>query len=152
MIEYGEIKKYRFNIVCEKKFKYKISDDSTIANRKDIESFLQRRFGDACIEYICIIALDNQNKVIGTHISEGTNNQCALYPSNVFRFVLLSGASSFIIAHNHPGGCPKPSEADWLVTNKLYTTGKTLEIPLVDHLIITDKKIISLRELQRWSF
>jgi DNA repair protein RadC len=55
-----------------------------------------------------------------------------------------------ILAHNHPGGSINASEADWLITERLFTVGKLLEIPLLDHVIICSHKVVSLRELPRW--
>lgn len=99
---------------------------------------------------MCIVALDNGNNIIGYEALEGATNQCAVYPSNVFRFLLGSGASSFIVAHNHPGGSNCASEADWNITERLKKAGDLLEIPLLDHLIVTENDCVSLRESRRW--
>jgi DNA repair protein RadC len=77
-------------------------------------------------------------------------NQCAVYPTNVFRFLLTSGAASFILAHNHPGGSSHASEADWKLTERLKKAGELLDLPLLDHILITETACISLRESSRW--
>ena len=59
-------------------------------------------------------------------------------------------ASGIILAHNHPSGDAKPSEADWKVTERLHKAGQILEIPLQDHLIVVRDTITSLREQPRW--
>lgn len=60
------------------------------------------------------------------------------------------GAASVILAHNHPGGGLNPSEADWLLTERIFQIGKLLELPLLDHIIISSNKVVSLRDLPRW--
>ena len=59
-------------------------------------------------------------------------------------------AVSFIVSHNHPGGSLNASLSDWEVTKKLFNGGKAIEINLLDHLIIADDKMISLREMNEW--
>lgn len=144
---YGTITKWKFKIVAEKKYSY--GNSEKIANRKDVEEFLFAHMGNSCIEYVTILALDSSNKIIGTQTSEGDVNQCVVYPKNVFRFLLLCGAASFILAHNHPAGSTNPSEADWKITERLCQVGLGLELPMHDHIIIGDKAL-SMRECARW--
>jgi DNA repair protein RadC len=96
------------------------------------------------------LALDNANKIIGTQIIDGGTNQCAIYPDNVFRFLLLSGASGFILAHNHPGGSRNPSEADWSITEKLEKACSLFNICFLDHVIIASGEPVSMRGMSRW--
>ena len=51
-----------------------------------------------------------------------------------------------ILLHNHPSGQAKPSEEDYLVTNKIKECGKLLDIPLLDHIIIGDNQYFSFAE------
>lgn len=55
----------------------------------------------------------------------------------ILRAVLIEGATSFIVAHNHPTGFPEPSPADLAVTRRLVAGGKAVDCSLVDHLILT---------------
>jgi len=125
--------------------------EETITSKYDVSAFAAKYLREVMpLEHVAVIALDCGAKIIGFQATQGSTNQCAIYPANVFRFLLLSGASSFIMAHNHPGGVETPSSADWAVTKKLQSAGKTLDIAFFDHLIITDEKIISLRENPMW--
>jgi DNA repair protein RadC len=54
----------------------------------------------------------------------------------VFRRAVLLGASSVILIHNHPSGYPEPSEDDLRTTETLIAAGKTLNIPVIDHIIV----------------
>jgi DNA repair protein RadC len=73
-----------------------------------------------------------------------------VYPTNVFRFLLTAGATSFILAHNHPGGSSHASEADWKLTEGLKKAGELPDPPLLDHILITDAACISLRDCGGW--
>lgn len=83
-------------------------------------------------------------------MAEGTANQCVVYPRHIMQKALHYAATSIIVAHNHPGGGLQPSDADWTLTERLFLIGKLLEIPLLDHLIISSEEVVSLRELPRW--
>ena len=56
------------------------------------------------------------------------------------------GATGIILAHNHPSGTLKPSEADKQLTEKLSTASKSLDIKVLDHLIITEKAYFSFAD------
>jgi DNA repair protein RadC len=122
----------------------------SISRKDDVTSFCKSMLSSLPLENVCIIALDTGNNIIGFDSVEGATNQCALYPANVFRFLLSAAASSFIIAHNHPGGSTNPSQADWNITERLKSAGELLDVPLIDHLIITESKCVSLRESTKW--
>ena len=141
------VQKYRLTYVKERTNFNRIK----ICNRTDVADFCKQYLSTLPLENVCIIGLDNGNHIIGYDTVEGATNQCAVYPSNCFRFLLSSGASSFIISHNHPGGSTHPSEADWQLTERLQNAGKMLDIPLIDHIIITETACVSLRDSSRWS-
>jgi DNA repair protein RadC len=122
-----------------------------ITHRSDVESYLRINFGYRNDEYVAAFFLDTANRLKQTDIiAEGTVNQCALFPRTVIEKALRCSAASMIIAHNHPGGTPMPSEQDWQLTERLFSAGKLLDISLVDHIIICAQKTVSLRELSRW--
>lgn len=60
-------------------------------------------------------------------------------PKVVFQFVLQMNAAGIILAHNHPSGNLRPSQADISLTEKIQDAGKILDIQLIDHLIVTDE-------------
>ena len=129
----------------------KIERRSAISHRQDVDNYLQLQFGRRGDEYIAALYLDNANRVLGTEVvAAGTVNQCVLYPRAVVERALKFKASSLILAHNHPGGTPQPSEADWQITRRLAEIGKLLDIPLLDHVIICQDRVVSLKEMPRW--
>jgi DNA repair protein RadC len=88
-------------------------------------------------EHFVVITLDSKNqiqRIAPVHI--GTVNMTIVGAREVFREAIRDGASSIIVAHNHPSGDPTPSPEDIEVTGKLVEVGKLLDIPVIDHIII----------------
>ena len=122
-----------------------------IGHRRDVEEYLRFYFGRRRDEYVAALFLGNRNQVLETEvIAGGTVNQCAVYPRTIMEKALHYGAASIILAHNHPGGGLRPSEADWILTERLFAICALLEIPLLDHLIISQQEVVSLKEFPRW--
>jgi len=98
-------------------------------------------------ESFVAVYLDNKNNVIGwTKISMGTVSETIVHPRDVFRVAVRENASAIIVVHNHPTGETTPSREDLSTTNRLVDAGKTIGIPIVDHVIIGDNKYYSLKE------
>lgn len=70
-------------------------------------------------------------------IFRGTVDACLVHPRDIFRFACRANASSLIVAHNHPSGDLRPSTQDLAFTRQLVHASSILEIPLLDHLIVT---------------
>jgi DNA repair protein RadC len=122
-----------------------------ITHRSDIEKHLRLKFGHSREEYAAAVFLDGANQIIGTEIiAQGTANRCSISPRTIIDRALRCGAAAFILAHNHPAGTAAPSEGDWMTTEKLINAGKCVDIPLIDHVIISKDSVVSLREYDRW--
>jgi DNA repair protein RadC len=131
--------------------KEKYSRQSLMTHRGDVEEYLRFHFGLRREEYVAALFLDNAHHVISSEtVAKGTVNQCAIYPREVIERALKHHASYMILAHNHPGGGKKPSQEDWVITQRLVQIGKLLDIPLLDHILITDESTISLRDFPAW--
>lgn len=111
-------------IVVSKVLGYKMSEDS--------ESFF-------------VLPLDKKCRLCGpmAEITRGTLDAALVHPREVFRVALRWSAASIIVAHNHPSGDPTPSKEDIAVTRKLIEAGRTLSIPLTDHIIVGDDELFS---------
>jgi DNA repair protein RadC len=79
-------------------------------------------------------------------ISIGSLTANIIHPREVFRPAIEYGSTAFILAHNHPSGNPIPSDADRAITKQLVEAGKLIGITLLDHLIITKRKFVSIQE------
>jgi DNA repair protein RadC len=91
-------------------------------------------------ESFWIILLNRKNKAIGRQmITLGTATSCLAHPREVFRTAIMASATGIICAHNHPSGDPAPSNADVQITRILREAAKTVDIELIDHVIVGDK-------------
>jgi len=91
--------------------------------------------------------LNARNKVIHDEvISIGTLTANLVHPREVFQPAIEYLACGVIVAHNHPSGDPDPSEDDLEITRKLTTVGQTMDIELLDHIIIGKNRYVSLKE------
>ena len=100
----------------------------------------------ADIEKMLTLYMDAQNKVICIQVMSGTVNQAVVYPREIIRHALLSGATGIILIHNHPSGEVRPSDADIKVTRTLQEICKHLQLEVHDHVIIGENKFYSFRE------
>jgi DNA repair protein RadC len=100
------------------------------------------------IETMKLMLLNRANKVLGiADLSTGGTNGCIIDLKVIFQYAILANASFIILAHNHPSGSLKPSEADIAITKKVKDAGKFLDITLLDHLIISpDERYFSLAD------
>jgi len=64
----------------------------------------------------------------------------------LFKGAILSNASGIIVAHNHPSGDPSPSPEDVAITRSIVSAGEMLDIEVLDHIILGNKRWISLKE------
>ncbi|WP_439184766.1 JAB domain-containing protein [Carboxylicivirga taeanensis] len=98
-------------------------------------------------EAVYLLLLNRANKVLGYHLlSIGGLSGCIMDIRLIYQVGLLCNASSIIIAHNHPSGNTEPSEVDKRITQKLKRAGETMDIALLDHLIITNESYYSFAD------
>lgn len=120
---------------------------SKITSSKDVFDILNPLVGDLEHEEFWVLYLNNSNRVLQKkQISIGGKTGTLVDPRIVYRFALEFGATSIILAHNHPSGSLKPSQSDKVLTRKLKQAGVSLDIKLLDHLIITEKKYFSFAD------
>lgn len=93
------------------------------------------------------ILVDHAKKAMGHFlISEGVEDKCLFSEKLVCRIALTSGADSVVLLHNHPGGDPRPSQNDIQMTEKVNKALKSIDLSLVDHIIIGEKSYFSFAE------
>lgn len=98
-------------------------------------------------EHFIAIYLDTQNREIHREIiSIGTLNASLVHPREIFEPAIRNLAASIILVHNHPSGDTKPSEEDILVTKKLVDSGRLLDIHILDHIVVSSRGYLSLKE------
>ncbi len=106
---------------------------------RDAFDILTPFLSDRYTEEFRILLLDRANKVIANlSIGQGGFSGTVADPKKIFKEALANSASGIILAHNHPSGNRKPSDADISLTKKLKRAGDDLEIHILDHIIVTN--------------
>ncbi len=118
----------------------------TIVCPEDVYELLEHLRHEKREHFIAILLDAKQGilRVVPVHI--GTLTMSLVGPREVFREAIREGASSLIVAHNHPSGDPTPSEEDLNMTATLREIGDLLQIPLDDHVILGERDCVSLKE------
>ena len=115
-----------------------------ITSSKLVFEIMQPIIGELAHEEFWVLFLNNSNKVISkAQLSKGGITGTIVDVRLVFKLALESGATSLILCHNHPSGNLAPSEADKQITKKLKLAGESLDVKVLDHLIITETKYYS---------
>ena len=115
-----------------------------ITSSKIIFEIMQPIIGELPHEEFWIVYLNNSNKVISkSQLSKGGITGTLVDVRLVFKTALEMGATGLILCHNHPSGTLIPSDADKQITRKLKLAGDSLEIKVLDHLIVTETNYFS---------
>jgi DNA repair protein RadC len=115
-----------------------------ITSSKTIFEIMQPIIGELPHEEFWIVYLNNSNKVISkSQLSKGGITGTLVDIRLVFKTALEMGATGLILCHNHPSGALIPSDADKQITSKLKLAGDSLEIKVLDHIIVTEANYFS---------
>jgi len=118
-----------------------------ITSSKIIFEIMQPIIGELPHEEFWIIYMNNSNKVIAkSQLSKGGITGTLVDVRIVFKTALEMGATALILCHNHPSGTLIPSDADKHITRKLKLAGDSLEIKVLDHLIVTETSYFSFAD------
>lgn len=119
----------------------------SVTSSRDAFEIIQPVIGDLPYEEFWIITLNRGNLVKRTIcISEGSVAGTVADPKKIFKLALEDNASAIILCHNHPSGLTRPSSNDNMVTRKCQESGKFLELPVLDHLIVAGENYFSFAD------
>ena len=122
-------------------------DLKRITASKTVFEIMQPIIGELQHEEFWIIYLNNSNKVIyKTQLSKGGMTGTVVDVRIVFKTALEHNAVGMILVHNHPSGTLTASEADKQVTRQLKMAGHSLDIKVLDHVIITEHSYFSFAD------
>lgn len=118
--------------------------NKTIKSSKDVFEEVIGVMSDLPHEEFWVLFLDRRNAVIKkSNISKGGVSGTVADAKIIFKEAMQLLASAVILCHNHPSGNLKPSDADIQLTKKMKEIGYLVDVPVLDHLIITDKSYFS---------
>ena len=122
-------------------------EQNKITSSISVFELMQPILGELPHEEFWIIYLNNSNKVIQKNqLSKGGITGTLVDVRLVMKNALEYGATGLVLVHNHPSGTLKPSEADKRITQKLKTASESLDIKVLDHLIVTEKAYFSFAD------
>ena len=112
-----------------------------------VKNFLQLQFASHDQEIFLVLFLDVQHRLIASEkMFEGTLTRTHVYPREILRRALTHNAAAVIFAHNHPSGSPEPSDLDKSMTAELKRVMQSMDIALLDHIIVGTGKTWSFNE------
>ena len=110
-----------------------------ITSSKIVFEVMQPIIGELPHEEFWVLFLNNSNKILfKSLLSKGGMTGTIVDVRIVFKMALEQNAAAIILTHNHPSGKLKASDADVQITKKIKVAGQQLDIPVLDHIIITE--------------
>ena len=134
------IKKYSIEVVQETSKKYDGQLKSISSTETAVMAFNEIfRIDRQAEEVLALLCLDTKNKIIGAfEVSRGTINSSSAHPREVFKRALLLNSARIMLCHNHPSGELEPSNADNMMTERMYQAAEMIGIELLDHIIVAN--------------
>jgi DNA repair protein RadC len=118
-----------------------------ISGSQDVFDEVYPVMADLPHEEFWILLLNRANEVIGrNNLSKGGVSGTVVDAKMIFKMAIEKLASAIILAHNHPSGNLRPSQADISLTNKIRDAGNILDIPVLDHLIVGNGAYYSFKD------
>lgn len=129
----------RVRLVADAEVHYSVAAPTeAFTTFENLNKFFTAAMAGASVEEFWCVALDSAMRPITAfRPEEGIANQAVVYPQKIMRQLLLACASSFVVAHNHPSGEARPSLQDKELTRALQAAAQTLQMRMIDHVIIT---------------
>lgn len=124
-----------------------VKKTNKIKSSKDAYDVFYAELSDKNYEEFWILLLDRANQIIKKiNISEGGLSGTIADPKKIFKLALEHNCSSIILAHNHPSNNIKPSDSDIKLTKTIFSAGLTLEIGVLDHIIVGSDNYFSFAD------
>ena len=125
----------------------KVQASDPLTSSAATRRYLLARFRQSEHEIFSTLFLNNQHHVVKfEELFRGTIDGAAVYPREVVKRCLFHNAAAVIFAHNHPSGLAEPSSADIAITKRLQAALATIDVRVLDHLIIGANEVVSLAE------
>jgi DNA repair protein RadC len=133
--------------VAREFLKEKILRKPICKSSKEVFDYLYHSMRDLRKEVFKVIFLDGKNHIIDIDdLFEGTLNISSVYPREIIKSAIKHNAASLIFVHNHPSGSPEPSQNDKEITKELVAASNTMQIKVLDHIIIGDNRYFSFAD------
>lgn len=133
--------------MARRHFAEKLERQDALSNPNDTKHFLLQQLRDQQNEVFGALLLDSQHRVMRyDHLFFGGLSSTSVHPREIVKHALKHNAAAIIFAHNHPSGVAEPSQADIQLTQRLVSALNTVDIRVLDHIIVGDGYCESLAE------
>jgi DNA repair protein RadC len=133
--------------ITRRSLQNELQERATFRSPAMVKDYLCLWFANRPYESFVALFLDAQHRLIeAKELFKGTVNQTAVYPREVVKEALAMNAAAVVVSHNHPSGSLDPSNSDHLLTKGIKDALGTVEIRLLDHLIVGGNKTLSFAE------
>lgn len=124
-----------------------VADRPRLNSPQQLALFLIPQFGSGVVEQFGVVSLDTRHRLIRARVlSVGSLDTAVVHPREVFREAATACAAAIVLFHNHPSGDPTPSREDLHLTTRMIRAGEVMGIPIIDHLILTERGYFSVLE------
>lgn len=126
-----------------------VTDQTRINTSRDADAVFRNIWADNMdfCESFYLLCLNRNNRVIGwIMLSQGGLCGTVVDVRHLFSIALKTNSAGVVVAHNHPSGALSPSNHDNEITQKIKQAGKLLDVPLIDHLILTSEGFYSFSD------
>ena len=124
-----------------------ILERDVLSSPESVLNFVRVKLAGLTNEVFMVIYMNVKNEVIEhALLHEGTVDKVAVYPRRIIESALSHHASGIIIVHNHPSGNTMPSGEDRILTQEIAEAASTLDIRVLDHLIVGKEGYFSFME------
>jgi DNA repair protein RadC len=125
----------------------KLTDIASLSDGKSVHEYMLPRIQDLDHEESWVLLLNNSMRLIRcVHLSRGGLTETAVDARQLLKHALLASATCFVLVHNHPSGNVRPSMADNELTRRVNKAAQTMNIRMIDHVIVTDGDYYSFAE------
>jgi DNA repair protein RadC len=133
--------------ITKRSLQNSLEERTILKSPQTVKDYLRLWFTGQTFESFVALFLDSQHRLIeAKELFRGTINQTAVYPREVVKTALGLNAAAIIVSHNHPSGLTEPSAADRCLTNSLGAALGTVDIRLLDHVIVAGNQTLSFAE------
>lgn len=114
---------------------------------QDTHQYLAVTLAEKEHEVFGLIYLDGRHCVLAMELLfRGTVDTATIYPREIVKQILAVNAAAVILFHNHPSGIAEPSSADQRITNRIVKALETIDVRVLDHIVLGGHQAVSFAE------
>lgn len=118
-----------------------------VSTSDDVLGLLGEEMSALAQEQLRVLLLDSANHLVGQRvIYQGNITSVTVRAAEVLRPAVVAAVPNLILVHNHPSGDPNPSSADVALTRDLEQAARTLDLAILDHVVIGDRCFVSFKD------